>query len=61
VKFLALLFLCGCTVYPTQEDRKRIDALTSELRAMNEQLEEYKDRIDRLNRALEAMTRIKTK
>jgi len=57
----ALIFLCGCTLSPSEEDRRRLDDLNLQLRQMNVKLEEYKDRIDRLNRALEALTKIQSR
>lgn len=55
---LVLAFSGGCSFEPTKEDRQRVDALTAELRQMNVKLEEYKDRIDRLNRALDALSKL---
>jgi len=56
-----LIFLFGCTLAPSEEDRRRLDDLNLQLRQMNVKLEEYKDRIDRLNRALEALTKIQSR
>lgn len=61
VNSVLLLLLCGCVLTPSEEDRRRFDDLTLQLRQMNVKLEEYKDRIDRLNRALEALTKIQSR